>query len=206
MSAARSPARAAPTTRATTDPRKRKLLEAAFGVFTRYGFRKTAMDEVARAADLSRQGLYLHYPTKEALFTATVAHALASSLERATARLHDASVPLAERLVGALDEWVGRYVGMFAADAADLVEASKSLLGPALAEHEAAFTEALTKLMRTSGLAAAYKPAGLSARQLAETLQATARGWKYGSGTRADFVAGVTIAVRALCAPLGGAA
>ena len=41
------------------DSRREALLEAAVGVFARYGFRKTSMDEVARAAGVSRQGLYL---------------------------------------------------------------------------------------------------------------------------------------------------
>ena len=53
-----------------------------------------------------------------------------------------------------------------------------------------------------SGLAAAYKAAGLGARQLADTLYATARGLKYASATREQFVQGMTVAVRAMCAPL----
>ena len=56
----------------TDDPRRSRVLEAALGVFLRYGFRKTSMDEVARAADLSRQGLYLQFATKE--FSAQATH------------------------------------------------------------------------------------------------------------------------------------
>ena len=44
-----------------TDTRQEAVLEAAVGVFARYGFRKTSMDEVARAAGVSRQGLYLQF-------------------------------------------------------------------------------------------------------------------------------------------------
>src|ERR1700739_1109236 len=48
--------------------RKASIVLAATQVFLRYGFKKTSMDDLARAAGLSRQGLYLHFPTKEALF------------------------------------------------------------------------------------------------------------------------------------------
>jgi AcrR family transcriptional regulator len=55
-----------------SDERRAALLAAAAEVFARYGYRKASMDDVARAAGLSRQGLYLHYPTKDALFKAAV--------------------------------------------------------------------------------------------------------------------------------------
>jgi TetR/AcrR family transcriptional regulator, regulator of autoinduction and epiphytic fitness len=186
------------------DPRRRRLLDAALGVFARFGFRKTSMDEVARAAGLSRQGLYLHFSTKEELFRATVEHALATSLAEATASLDDASLGLEGRLVGGFDQWGGRYVGMFSGTGADLVEATDALVGPLVVEREEQFVEAVARTIRASGLMAAYKPAGLSARQLADTLNMTARGLKYQVTTRAAFVDGITIAVRAMCAPLRG--
>jgi len=187
---------------ATDDPRRCRLLDAALGVFTRYGFRKTSMDEVARAADLSRQGLYLHFATKEDLFRATVERALETSLAAASARLRDPGLSLEAQLVGAFDEWVGRYVGMVRTDVAELVEMRDALVGPLVAEHEQRFTEAVTRAIRTSGLAAAYRAAGLTARQLADTLHATARGLKHTSESRAAFVESLTVAVRALCLPL----
>jgi len=57
-------------------------------------------------------------------------------------------------------------------------------------------------VVRSSGLPAAYKPAGLSARQLVETLQATARGLKHGCASRAEFGERMGAALRALCLPL----
>jgi len=184
------------------DPRRRKLLEAALAVFTRYGFRKTSMDEVARAAQLSRQGLYLSFATKEELFRAAVRYFLATALGAASEKLGQASLPLEERLVGGFDEWIGRYVGMVGAGASDLAQASHDLVGAAVAEHEELFTEAVARALRGSGLMAAYRRAGLTARQLADTLHATARGLKHGCATREAFVAAFTVAVRALCAPL----
>jgi AcrR family transcriptional regulator len=183
--------------------RTHAVLQASFAVFMRYGYRKTSMDEVARAAGLSRQGLYLHFSNKEALFRATVEHALQSCLDAATDALQ-AEKPLEARIAGAFDAWVGRYVGMMGSDAADLAEAIGGHLAPVVARFEEQFADAVTKAIRTSGLANVYKPAGLSARQLADTLYATARGLKHQSESRAAFMKSMTVAVRAMCLPLEG--
>ena len=213
--------------------RRRQLLDAALGVFLKFGFRKTSMDEVARAASVSRQGLYLHFSKKEELFRAVVRHALEDAFQAAEQRLADPDVPIRERLAGAFDEWVGRYVGMLgsgfdgglvsgaasmasgsaggggglaAPGVADLGEATHSLVAPLVRQYSERFVELLARFMRSSGLLAAYKPAGLTARQLAETLYATARGFKSGCATRAEFGDAIGKAVRAFCMPLGGRA
>ncbi|HYI01807.1 TetR/AcrR family transcriptional regulator [Hyalangium sp.] len=188
--------------RSLDDARQRRLLDAALTVFMRYGYRKTSMDEVARAAQVSRQGLYLHFATKEELFRATLQHTVESSLAAATAALGDSSLRLEARLVRAFDETTGRYVGMMGAGASDLAEVGGELVGPLIARYEGLFLDAVAKVLRASGLVAAYKATGLTARQLADTLHATARGLKYSSTNREAFVAGMTVAVRAMCAPL----
>jgi TetR/AcrR family transcriptional regulator of autoinduction and epiphytic fitness len=187
------------------DARRSKLLAAAFSVFTRYGYRKTSMDEVARAAQLSRQGLYLHFATKDALFAATVQYALGTALSSAAACLADASAPIGDRLARAFDAWIGRYVGMMGESASDLAEASTTLAGTSVAEHEAEFVELVSKALRNAGVSATYKPAGISARQLAQTLYATARGFKYSCGSRAEFADEFAVAVRVICAGRGKA-
>jgi AcrR family transcriptional regulator len=180
-------------------------------VFLEFGFRKTSMDEVARAASVSRQGLYLHFAKKEELFRAVVQHALQGAFQAAEERLADSSLPIRDRLTGAFDEWVGRHVGRrgsatLGGGVSDLGEATHTLVGPLLRQYGDGFVELLAKFMRSSGLLAAYKPAGLTARQLAETLYATARGFKTESATRAEFNDAVGKAVRAFCLPLGGRA
>ena len=186
------------------DARKRALLEAAITVFMRYGYRKTSMDEVARAAQVSRQGLYLHFANKEDLFRAAVKQVLESSLQAAAQAARDPQLTLEQKLVRVFDAWMGRYVGMHGSGASDLAEAAGTLVGPLYAEHETQFTELLAKIIAGGGLATAYRPAGLTARQLAETLYATARGLKHSSPSREAFGRSMTVAVRALCLPLGG--
>ena len=185
--------------------RSRAILDAGLRVFVRFGYRKTAMDEVARAAGISRQGLYLHHGSKEDLFRAIVQRMFTDSLTLVTAALADESQSIEDRLVGAFDAWIGRWVDeLRGAELADLLEATQRLVGPQVARAEEAFTRTLARALRRSGVASAYKAAGIGARQLAETLHATARGLKYATGSRSDFLARMTIAIRVMCQPLRG--
>lgn len=47
-----------------------QILDAALPVFVRFGFRKTSMADIARAAGISRASLYLSFSSKEELFRA----------------------------------------------------------------------------------------------------------------------------------------
>ncbi len=179
------------------------MLDAALLVFARFGFRKASMDEVARAAGVSRQGLYLHFATKEELFKASVEHALGGQLHAAVAALADEARPIEARLVSALDEWLGRYVGVMGADASDLIETSGELSASMMSEHAERFERAVANAIAESALKGVYAGAGVSPKQLARTLHATARGFKHESGSRDAFVEDVATAVRVLCAPLG---
>jgi AcrR family transcriptional regulator len=202
MSTRKNTAPIDPATAAVEDPRRAALLEAAFGVFARFGYRKTSMDEVARAAGISRQGLYLHFANKEDLFRATVRHTLESSLAVACGELSAKGIALDERLCRAFDAWMGRYVGRFGADASDLVEAAEGVLSDLLADRRKIFVEAVADELRDAGLAAAYKAAGVTVRQLAENLCATALGLKHHCETPEEFRQSFAIAARVTCAPL----
>src|SRR5450631_42146 len=106
---------------ANADARQLAVLDAAVGVFARYGFRKASMDEVARAAGVSRQGLYLQFANKEALFHKALEHSLADQLNAAVAVLCRKQDGLEQRLIAACDAWSGRFIGSLGSDAADLM-------------------------------------------------------------------------------------
>ena len=59
---------AQPDTVSPQDPRRQAILNAAFDAFCNYGFRRTAMEDIARGAGMSRAALYLHYRNKEDIF------------------------------------------------------------------------------------------------------------------------------------------
>jgi AcrR family transcriptional regulator len=182
--------------------RRESLLDAAVGVFARYGFRKTSMDEVARAAGVSRQGLYLQFADKEELFRKAVTHKLTRQLSAAMIALANDRDRLETRLIAACDEWAGRYVGIAGTDAADLMCASTSLAGATLAEYESRFEQALAHAIAMSPLAAFCARSGFSAQDVARALHATARGLKQTSKSRQEFLQGMTTTARLFCAPL----
>ncbi len=187
---------------AAVEQRDARLLDAAFGVFAHYGFRKASMDDIARAAQISRQGLYLRHPTKEMLFRAVVRHVLERGLRNAEAALAADKLTLPLRLTRAFDAWYGGYIGMFGGDAADLIEASQTLMGSEFNDPEAPFVTAVAAAIEDSGLRAAYGAERFSASQLARTLQATAHGLKHSSATRKAFIEDFGVAAAILCAPL----
>lgn len=185
-----------------TDARQDAVLDAAVTVFARYGFRKTSMDEVARAAGISRQGLYLQFIDKEALFRKAVAFKLSRQLNAAVMALADERTGLAARLVAACDQWAGRYVGALGGDAADLMCASTSLAGATLSYYETQFEKALAQAVGISPLAAFCSAAGFAPSDIARVLHATARGLKHTSKSRQEFLQGMTVAAHMFCAPL----
>jgi len=185
-----------------TDARQTAVLEAAVGVFARYGYRKTSMDEVARAAGVSRQGLYLQFANKEELFRKAVEQSLNSQLNAAIAALSCPEDNLERRLIAACDAWSGRFVGSLGSDAADLMCASTSLAGATLTHYESQFELALARAIADSPLNGFCAAAGLSPADLARALHATARGFKQRSASREEFIKGMTVAARMFCAPL----
>jgi len=68
--------------------RRERILDAAFSAFAKRGYRDTAVDDIAAAAETSKGGIYFHFPSKEAIFRelmATTADKLVARVERAVA-------------------------------------------------------------------------------------------------------------------------
>lgn len=51
---------------------KTRILDATMLVFRRHGFRRSSIEQVAEVAGLTRQALYHHFESKEALFRAVI--------------------------------------------------------------------------------------------------------------------------------------
>jgi AcrR family transcriptional regulator len=52
--------------------RRERLLKSAASLFSRWGFDKTSVDDIAREAGISKGAVYLEFPNKDALFKAVV--------------------------------------------------------------------------------------------------------------------------------------
>src|SRR3954463_6849038 len=198
----------ASTTSAPENARRARVLAVALDVFARYGFRKASMDEIARSADISRQGLYLHFANKDALFRAAVRRELDTALGEVSDCLDEEGVGLERRVVAALDAWLGRYVGsLLAPDIGNLLHNPTMQLGdivePARAEFDARLAAAIAAAMSEND----RRRLGVTPEEIAGALHTVAQGAKYLSNARAESreecVARMAAAVRVVFAGFG---
>jgi TetR/AcrR family acrAB operon transcriptional repressor len=96
-------------------PRDR-ILDAAMLVFRRHGFRRSSIEQAAEAAGLTRQALYHHFKSKEALFRAGIErlheNALAAEIAAATTA-EKAGGSLADILVAGVSARLRRFIASF---------------------------------------------------------------------------------------------
>jgi AcrR family transcriptional regulator len=85
--------------------RPQQILEAAFRVFGTRGLHQATLDDVARAAGITKGTIYLYFPSKAALFSAMLRARVSDLLPpmkasdgRSTASLHHQLEMLAQRL------------------------------------------------------------------------------------------------------------
>lgn len=82
-------------------------LRGVITAFAQYGFRKTSMEDIARAAGLSRQSIYKKFGSKEACYEAVLQAYMGSLYARVFATLHGESGQPVEVLGQVFDLMVG---------------------------------------------------------------------------------------------------
>ncbi|WP_052457389.1 TetR/AcrR family transcriptional regulator [Streptomyces sp. AcH 505] len=190
--------------RESDDPKRAAVLAAALGVFGRYGFQKTSMEAVAKAAGVSRPGLYLHFSNKEQLYRAT----MRGVLERAQRGMEasfddDPRASFEDRTVAALDALMGQYVEtQVARDLGELLENSGPQLGSMFHDHQEQARATISD--RVGALA----PPGLltdelTADDVMDVIFSAALTWKQTSATRAEFRDRIRRVVRLICRAAG---
>lgn len=126
-----------------SDERRSEVLDAALRTFTRFGYRKTSMDDVASEARISRPGLYFLFSSKSGLFQTAVERGIGQDLAAAERALRATDRVLGDRIVDAFDCWAGRYAGPLR-DAETLIAENPDLLGPITLLGPERFHELLT--------------------------------------------------------------
>ncbi|NOJ47425.1 TetR/AcrR family transcriptional regulator [Bradyrhizobium archetypum] len=164
-------------------PRTR-ILDAAMLVFRRHGFRRSSIEQAAEAAGLTRQALYHHFKSKEALFRAVIERlheeALAAEIAAAAAA-EKAGGSLADILVASVSAKLRQLAASL--DGSPHVEElfSEHLLqardlyqkyATAYAEQLAA---TITRVCRKQGL---VLNAGMTPRELARCVEMAVNGTK----------------------------
>lgn len=115
------------------DPRRARILEGAFKVFLAYGFVRTTMDDIARAAELSRPALYLVFRNKPEIYRAIADSLLQTCLSQSKAVLggEDSLIERLDRLVERLDAMMREI--QESPHGAELLDMENSLAGDIVA-------------------------------------------------------------------------
>ncbi len=76
--------------------RDREILEAALRLFAENGYHGTTVDDIARAANTSKGGIYFHFPSKGDLFLALLDYAAGLLFSKVDRAVRDVDDPVAK--------------------------------------------------------------------------------------------------------------
>jgi AcrR family transcriptional regulator len=150
--------------------KRQRAVEAGARMFLRFGFARTTMGDIARAAGMSRPALYLVFCGKEEVFEAVVEQWIEDSLARIAAGLADRAT-LGEKLRFACEVWC--VEGLELALANPEVRDMSGL--PAVRKSYDRFAACLTDIL---GEAADRSGLGVVAGDLARVIVAAMQGFK----------------------------
>ncbi len=164
-------------------PRDR-ILQAAMTVFRRHGFRRSSIEETAEAAGLTRQALYHHFKSKEALFRAVIervhenalaaGQAAAEQAEHAGKALPDIVIALAAARLQAMTAPLSGSPHVEELFSEHLIQA-RDLYQHYAVLHDAQVAAAISRAVRREKLALA---AGMTPAKLARYVELAIHGAK----------------------------
>src|ERR1700675_1258970 len=140
------------SSRAPGSSQREAILMAATAIFLRYGFKKTSMDDVAQAAGVSRQGLYLYFDTKDFLFREALQYLVSHMISTARSVAEDGNLSLRDRLLGVF-EAVNRSAFQNASreDAFELLQSAQSADGALLVQLDRDLMGIVAALLAEAG-------------------------------------------------------
>ncbi len=177
-------------------PKEERAVEGAAEVFTRYGYARTTMADIAAKAGMSRPALYLLFADKDAVFARVIEQMDDRKLREIGAALAGLGT-LEEKLLHACLDWGLHGVELAAVhpDAADLFDLRFPVVRQVYVNFEALVAELISEAVATSGI-------GITALELARTLVYGMRGLREAAAdihaTRGLIKVQVRILVRAL--------
>ncbi|MEU4428211.1 helix-turn-helix domain-containing protein [Actinoplanes sp. NPDC024001] len=131
-----------------SEARRDRFMRAAIACFTRYGYRRTSMDTIAQAAEVSRPALYQYYRNKEEIFREAARWGLDGLARRARAEAGEPG-ETAERLAAVLAVVVEMHLPRRGRDGArfdaELIDETRARAG----DHWAAFEQTMVDALRS---------------------------------------------------------
>ena len=185
------------SSRAPGSPQREAILKAATAIFLRYGFKKTSMDDVAQAAGVSRQGLYLYFDTKDFLFREALQYLVSHMISTARSVAEDGNLSLRDRLLGVFEAVHGSaFQSASPEHAFELLQSAQSADGALLVQLDRDLLGIVTALVGEAGAADRWEEAGVTVAELSEQLLMSAKGIKASVETLAAYRERMLTAIR----------
>jgi len=185
------------SSKAPGSPQREAILKAATATFLRYGFKKTSMDDVAQAAGVSRQGLYLYFDTKDLLFREALQYLVSHMISTARSVAEDESLSLRDRLLGVFEAVHGSaFQSASPEHAFELLQSAQSADGALLVQLDRDLMGIVAALLAEAGAADRWEEAGVTVAELSEQLLMSAKGIKASVDTLAAYRERMLTAIR----------
>jgi AcrR family transcriptional regulator len=188
-------------------PKKRRaaILDAALKLFSQYGYRRTSIDDIARAAEIAKGTVYLSFKSKEEIFRA-LCESLIERTESAAKVARASDGPIDERLVAVLEAKFGLLFETVyrSAHAAELMDSKNRLSADLFAQSGRRYMKVLREMIEEATRAGELAPSrmALDADDLAEMLVAAAHGVENNATSRARYHRRLREMVRVIVAGL----
>ena len=185
------------SSRAPGSAQRQAILMAATAIFLRYGFKKTSMDDVAQAAGVSRQGLYLYFDTKDLLFREALQYLVSHMISTARSVAEDGNLSLRDRLLGVFEAVHGSaFQSASPEHAFELLQSAQSADGALLVQLDRDLMGIVAALLAEAGAADRWEEAGVTVAELSEQLLMSAKGIKASVNTLTAYRERMLIAIR----------
>jgi AcrR family transcriptional regulator len=185
------------SSRAPGSPQREAILKAATATFLRYGFKKTSMDDVALAAGVSRQGLYLYFDTKDLLFREALQYLVSHMISTARSVAEDGNLSLRDRLLGVFEAVHGNaFQSASPEHAFELLQSAQSADGALLVQLDRDLVGIVAALLAEAGAADRWEEAGVTVAELSEQLLMSAKGIKASVDTLTAYRERMLTAIR----------
>src|SRR6266566_7890478 len=165
------------------------IVLAALELFTRYGYRKTSIDDIAQAAQVAKRTVYLHFENKAAVFLAILDYLGDQVRQRCVAAERMGSTPV-DRLTGLLDAYFGIGFELFSKSEhmPELEETFSKLARARIGDLNTEYEEWLARFLRSLERSGEIgrPPQGLTVEQIVQILMRAAEGAKHDAKVQGD--------------------
>ena len=181
---------------------RRRIIDAAIGLFSRYGFKRTSVELLAAEAGVAKPTVYAYFKDKDAVFRAVVEAVCDGLLADAEAASRVVG-PIEERLTAVLSAKLTRYFELVHASphAQELVSSQSQLGADVVQKFDRAFLRLLVSVVEDAS-ELEPKRLGLTASSAAQLVLRAASGAGYDATTAAMYKKHLAEIVRVVVAAM----